>query len=218
MRTRTITFLVGLLSLLAPAAAQAQTPYPETVSVMQAVLKGELLAHARYVAYASKARDENYPRIAALALALAASEGIHARNFQKVLMDLGAAAFAETPPVAVGDTRSNLHAASTAELEEIDTRYPGFIKRIAPEKCEEAVSDLTHAWKAEKQHRDLITQLISGSGIFFGVLARTIEGMPVNYFICNRCGSTVPEPELPKDACPICAGPVSNYARVDTGT
>ena len=218
MRTRTITFLVGLLSLLAPAAAQAQTPYPETVSVMQAVLKGELLVHARYVAYASKARDENYPRIAALALALAASEGIHARNFQKVLMDLGATVFAETPPVAVGDTRTNLHAASTAELEEIDTRYPGFIKRIAPERYEEAISDLTHAWKAEKQHRDLITQLISGSGIFFGVLARTIEGMPVNYFICNRCGSTVPEPELPKDNCPICAGSLSDYSRLDTGT
>jgi rubrerythrin len=226
MRTTWITPVLVLLSFLVPVAAAtgqdshrgADGAFPETITVLQAVLKGELLAHARYVAYAAKAREEKYPRIAALAIALAASEAIHARNFQKVLMDLGADAATESPPVAVRDTRSNLHAASTAELEEIDSRYPGFIKRIAPEKYEEAISDLTHAWQAEKQHRDLITQLIYGSGLLFGVLARTIEGTPVVYFICTRCGCTVPEPELPKDACPICAGPVSDYSQVDTGT
>jgi rubrerythrin len=218
MRMRTITLLLVLPSLLVPAAVHAQTSYPETVAVMQTVLKGELLAHARYVAYADKAREEKYPRIAALALALAASEAVHARNFLNVLKDLGFSAASDSPAVSVGDTRANLRAASTTELEEIDTRYPQFIKRIAPERHAEAISSLTHAWQAEKQHRDLITQLISGSGLLFGVLARTIEGTPVDYFICNRCGSTVPEPELPKDACPICAGPVSDYARVDTGT
>jgi rubrerythrin len=193
----------------------AQAAYQETVSVMQVVLAGEMLAHARYVAYAGKAREEKYPRIAALSLALAASEGIHARNFRKVLQDLGVAASPDSPVVPVADTQSNLRRASTAELDEIDVRYPQYLARIQPEHYAEAIGDLTHAWQAEKQHRDLITQLISGSGVLFGVLARTIEGTPVEYFVCSICGSTLPQ--LPKDSCPICFGPVSAYSRVDTG-
>jgi MscS family membrane protein len=50
--------------------------YFRPAAVMQIVVKGELLAHARYVAYAVKAREESYPRIAALAIALAAQETI----------------------------------------------------------------------------------------------------------------------------------------------
>ena len=174
-----LILLPAILCLVVPVApAAAQTAYPQTITVIQGVLAGELLAHARYVAYAARAREEKYPHIASLALALAASEGVHARNFEQILNELG----------APGDTQSP----------------------VVP------VSDLTHAWKAEKQHRDLITQLIQGSGLLFGVLARTIEGTPVDYFICDRCGSTLPE--LPKDSCPICGGPVSAYRKVDTGT
>jgi rubrerythrin len=209
--------LLAILCLLFPAAdAAAQSAWPETVFVIQSALKGELLAHARYVAYAEKAREEKYPHIANLALALATSEGVHARNFQQVLKSLGSPADMTSPVVPVADTRTNLKTASTTELEEIDNRYPKFIARITPEKCTEAVSDLTHAWQSEKQHRELITQLLSGSGLLFGVLARTIEKTPVDYFVCDRCGSTLPE--LPKDTCPICAGPVSNYRKVDTGS
>jgi rubrerythrin len=180
---------------------------------MQTVLKGELLARAKYLAYAGKAREEKYPHIAYLSVALGASEGIHARNFQKVLADLGSPAEAVLPVVTVSDTRTNIKLASTAELEEIDTKYPRFIQRITPERCEEAIADLTHAWLAEKQHRDLIMQLIQGSGILFGVMARTIEGTPVDYFVCQACGSTLVE--LPRDRCPVCSGPVSNYRKVD---
>jgi rubrerythrin len=217
MAMRTISLFPVFLSLLMPVAACAQT-LPQTITVMQTVLKGELLAHAQDLAYAEKAREEKYPRIAALALALAASEGVHARNFLKVLLDLGIQADVEVPPVKVGDTKTNLRAASTAELEAIDTLYPRLIRLITPERCDEAIRSLTNAWQAEKQHRDLITELISGSGLLFGVLARTIEGTPVDYFICNGCGSTVPRPELPPQNCPICAGPAANYVHVDTGT
>ena len=225
MAMRTISLLPVLLLLLVPVAARAQSAshaadrtLPQTVTVLQTALTGELLANAQDLAYAEKAREERYPRIAALAVALAASEGVHARNFLKVLLDLGIQADVDVPPVKVGDTKANLRAASTAELEAIDTLYPRLIKLITPEKCDEAIRTLTNTWQAEKQHRDLITELISGSGLLFGVLARTIEETPVDYFICSGCGSTVPRPELPLENCPICAGPAANYVHVDTGT
>jgi rubrerythrin len=216
MRTGKILLLPALLVSFLPMTAGAESPYPETASVMQIVLTGEVLAHARHVAYAAKAREEKYPRIAALGIALAASEGIHARNFLKVLRDLGLAPSVVSPVVPVGDTRANLRNASAAELEEIDTRYPQYLARIAPENYREAIAALTHAWQSEKQHRDLIEELLRGSGLLFGVLAKTIEGTPVEYFVCDGCGSTLPE--LPSDVCPVCAGPVSRYSRVDTGT
>jgi rubrerythrin len=207
----------AILCLVVPAApCVAQGGYAQTTAVIRVVLDGELLAHARYVAYAARAREENYPHIASLALALAASEEVHARNFEQVLKDLGAPVQPQSPLVPVADTRTNLKNASSAELDEIDNRYPRFIRQITPENYPAAISDLTHAWKAEKQHRDLITQLIQGSGLLFGLLARTIEGTPVDYFVCDRCGSTLPE--LPRDSCPICGGPVSAYRKVDTGT
>jgi hypothetical protein len=36
-------------------------------------------------------------------------------------------------------------------------------------------------------------QLLSGSGIFFGIMAKTIEEHPVDYFVCQGCGSTLVE-------------------------
>jgi rubrerythrin len=133
-----------------------------------------------------------------------------------VLTELGSPVEASIPRVAVADTRTNIKLASTAELEEIDTRYPQFIKRITPEHFEDAISALTRAWMAEKQHRDLVMQLITGSGILFGIMAKTIEGNPVDYFVCQGCGSTLVE--VPREKCPVCSGPLSNYIRVDPGT
>ncbi len=208
--------LLPLALLISSAMTSAAAPqYPETLSVMQAVVKGELLTHARYKAYAVRAREEHYPHIAYLAEALAASEAIHARNFQRVLAELGCPSDDEEPVVAVADTRTNIHAASTAELEQIDTGYPRLIKRITPEHFPDAIESLNRAWMAEKQHRDLVTQLIAGSGIFFGIMAKTIEEHPVDYFICQGCGSTLVE--LPPEKCPVCSGPVSNYGKIEPG-
>jgi len=209
---RIIAILVITMATVIPSVT-AQSKYSETITVMQAVYSGELLAHARYLAIAAKALEEKYPHIAYLATALASSEGVHARNFRDVLTSLSQAVDDQQPAVTVSDTKANLKLAANAELAEIDTRYPQYLKRIQPEGNQEAIDDLTHAWESEKQHRDLVTQLLSGTGIMFGVLVRTIEGKAVTYLICQKCGSTLDE--LPKDKCPICGGPVSNYRKIE---
>jgi rubrerythrin len=205
--------LIGILVGLSPVAGFGQSSFPQTIAVMRTVLTRELLAFARYEAYARKAREEGYPHIANLAAALSVSESIHARNFRTVLADLGCSTDEKAPEVSVSDTRTNIKNASTAELEEIDVRYPEFLAQIEPEKVPAAIDALTHAWEAEKEHRDLITQLISGSGVLFGLMARKIEGTPVDYFVCTACGSTLDV--LPKERCPICLGPVSLYEKLN---
>lgn len=218
MRLHRAMALCGLLSLfLSVPAGAVPAKYPETIATMQVALTGELMAHARYLAFAQRARDEKYPSIALFATALGASEAIHARNFRKVLTDLGAAVDLTVPPFAVADTRTNLKNASEVEMDEIDTRYPQLLARINPEAYVPAIDALGHAWQAEKQHRDMIAKLIAGTGVLFGLVVKTFEDSGFRYFVCQNCGSTLGYSKLPKETCPICGVPVSQYKEVAAG-
>ena len=204
--------MVCIFSFLLPAVS-AQVRYPETISVLQILYQDEVQAFNDYQAYAKRAESEKYPNIARLFITLATSESIHARNFKKVLSDIGAEA-QEVPGFEpkVSSTRKNLKRATAVELEEIDHKYPQFIKQITPENHAEAIQYITYAWEAEKQHRKLLKKIKSGTGIFFGFLAQKIEGSPSPYFVCQNCGSTLSE--IPETTCPICGGPSAKYIEI----
>jgi rubrerythrin len=213
-----LSFLMTICLAVPVAADNSPAAYPETVSVLRAALQGELTAHFKYLAFSKRAGEEKYPRIAYLFSALAASEGIHARNFLAVLKDLSDPADVSALEFPLKDTKDNIRNSSSVELEEIDVRYPGFLDRLKAEQRDDAISALTHAWLAEKQHRDLIATLAKGSGALFGFLAALIEGKAVDYFVCRNCGSTLSTPEMPKKqdaSCPICGKPMSEYDRVE---
>lgn len=99
------------------------------------------------------------------------------------------------------------------EIEEIDHEYPRLTEDMKPEKHQAAIRNITYAWQAEKQHRDLLKKVLSGTGIFFGVLAKKIERTNVQFSVCQRGGSTLTE--LPKDRCPICGAPFAQYREVE---
>jgi rubrerythrin len=203
---------ITILFLVSPLVS-AQSRYPETTAVLKMSYAGEFQALHSYAAYAQKANSENYPNIARLFAALAASEIVHARNFTKLLSELRTEAEKmPTPKIDVSSTRNNLKNAIDIELEEVDTRYPQFIQRIKPENFEAAIQEITYAWKSEQQHKELLQKIRSATGMFFGLLTKKIEGNPVDYFVCQRCGSTLVE--LPKDSCPVCDSPVSVYKKI----
>jgi rubrerythrin len=184
--------------------------YPETMAVLSGVYQGEVRARLAYDACALRAAREGYPNIAYLFSTLSTSETIHSSNFRRILSSLGMEA--EEPPaedLAVRKTRENLKTACDRELEEIDRKYPAMLERMQPEGHEESVRFLTYAWKSEKQHRDLLKEIESGTGFFFGTLVQRIEGEPLSFLVCANCGSTVSE--RPKDRCPVCGGPPSGY-------
>ena len=191
----------------------AQSNYPETIAVLQTAYQNEIQAHVSYQAYAQKALSENYPSIAHLFLALASSESIHAHNFKQCLSDLYFEIREPKAEIKVSSTKENLKNATQVELQEIDQRYPQFIQKIKSEKHEVALRNLTYAWESEKQHRNLIEKIRSGTGFLFGLLASRIEDKPFRYFVCQTCGSTIRE--LPKEACPICSVPASQYKEIE---
>ena len=194
-------------------AASTQSEYRETISVLQALHQDEMQAMHNYQAYANKAVSQKYPNIGKLFMTLAASETVHARNFKGCLATLGIAdATIPQQPVRVESTRKNLKYATAVELEEIDQKYPQVLKQIKPENHTAAIQYITYAWESEKQHRELLKKIQSGTGVFFGLLIKRIEGNPYQYFVCQNCGSTLTE--IPASACPVCGGPPAKYKEI----
>jgi rubrerythrin len=207
-------FVLVLIIFVQVTFVDAQMEYPETINVLQIAYYNEIHANLTYLAYAQKAISEDYPNIAHLFVALAASESIHAHNFKQLLSDLGVEVKeASNPEIKVSTTKDNLKNATQAELQEIDHRYPQFIEKVKPEGHEAAIRYITYAWESEKQHRELIEKIKSGTGILFKMLSGIIEKTPNRYFVCQECGSTIRE--VPEVACPICKSPVSSYREIE---
>ena len=214
LNQKTLLPLLVHLFLIPAVFVGAQSKYPKTIDALHERYGDEIHGVHEYLAYAKKALSEDYPNIAYLFVGFAASESVHARNFKRLLCDLGVEVKEiPEPEFKVSSTKENLRYATTLEIEEIDREYPRVIENIKPEKQEAAIQDIIYAWKAEKQHLDLLKKVLSGTGIFFGMLAKKIEKTDVRFFVCQRCGSTLTE--LPKDRCPICKGPVAGYKEVE---
>ena len=215
--SRGILSAVQCLSILFGVICSAPTvadpaPYPKTIAALQERYADEVVAHQKYGSYAEHALREGYPAIAHLFRALAASEAIHGKNFARLLREMGEKPRVPKVTFETSTTREHLKQAATVEAEEIDTEYPKILDRIRDENHHEAIKHITYAWKAEKQHRDLIIKIKNAAGWFFGSLVKKIEGTPTRYFVCQVCGSTVAE--LPTGQCPICDHPPSEYAEV----
>lgn len=215
LKTRFFLFLCTALFVAIPLV-RGQNQFSETVVVLKALYEDETLAFYRYREYAKKAVKENYPNTAKLFTAFALSESVHARNFRDVLSSLGAEAQEiPKPPIEVLDTKANLRIACEAELEEINNSYPQFIDKIRAENHAPAMRYIPFAWESEKQHQNLIQRILSGTGIFFRLLAKRIEEKPTDYFVCQSCGST--RTRLPPETCPICCGSPQKYRQIEVG-
>ena len=204
---------LAVFLLQAPGAWAASSVL--TIEALKGRYQDEVTAHRSYAAYAERACAEGYPNIAHLFKSLAASEGVHARNFSNLLagLDIDVQSIAIPEPQEVGTTRDNLKHAAGVERDEIDREYPAILERIAGEGNQDAITSISYAWKAEQQHRELIVKIHKAASRMFGLLVGRIEGGDSHYHVCAVCGSTLNE--LPVNQCPICAHPVSEYHEVE---
>lgn len=211
----------GLAALAIPrplwAVTDPKSTYSETIAVLSVLYRAEVESHLRYKAYERQALKEGHVNIAHLFAATAASESVHASRFREMLGKLGvevesARQLAGELSITAGTTKENLRYATDVELAEIDVRYPEYLARIQPEKHRRALKYITYSWKSEQQHRDLIKDIQSGTGIFFGVLAERFRLAKVRYFVCQNCGSTLTA--MPNERCPICGFPLSWYKEI----
>jgi rubrerythrin len=187
-------------------------PYPLTIAVLKDAYLTEIVAYKYYVSYCQKAIDEKYPNIAYLFTSFSISEKTHADNYRRLLKTLRQEIEEPEIDVEILDTKSNLGNASEKELLKINKTYPDFLTRLEKESYDQAVINCVYSWKSHQQHEKKISEIKRYSGFFFNSLAKSIEGMKMDFHVCDICGSTIDEP--PKFPCAICNYPLSHYRKV----
>ena len=191
---------------------EAKGGFPITAAVLKAAYEAEKVAHENYVCYSQKAVEEKYPNIAYLFTAFASSEKIHAQNYKRILASMRAGAKEPELDIIIRDTKSNLIKATEGELKKIKKTYPNFLAKLRKESHDEAVINCMYSWKSHQQHRRKIGEIRKYSPYFFGHVANKIEGLKLDFHVCEICGSTIDE--APKTPCDICNFPNSHYREV----
>ena len=186
--------------------------FPITIAVLKAAHESEKFAFEHYVGYSRKAVKEKYPNIAYLFTAFAASEKIHAENYKRILTSLSAGLEEPEFDILILDTKANLIKAAGSELKKIKKTYPDFLVKLKKESHNQAVINCMYSWKSHQQHKRKIGEIQKYSKIFFGHVAKKIEGMKFDFHVCEICGSTLDE--APKTPCDICNYPIFHYHKV----
>lgn len=211
----------GLAALAIPrplwSVEDPKVSYRETIAVLTGLFHAEVESSRRYRAYEKQALKEGHVNIAHMFAATGNSEDIHAKRFSEILAKLGVKVeTASDQDFQIGSTKENLKYATDVELAEIDDRYPEYLARIRGEKHNKAIKYISYSWKAEQQHRQLIKDIQSGTGIFFGMLAERFRTTKTRYFVCQNCGATLTV--MPEEKCPVCSFPVSWYKEIPLPT
>ncbi|MFP4697648.1 MAG: rubrerythrin [Eubacteriales bacterium] len=171
---------------------------------------GESQARNRYTMYANVAKKEGYVQIHNIFLETAENEQQHAKTFFKFLSNdeeiNGTAIDIEaTYPVALGDTKFNLLAASEGENEEWSDLYPEFAKVAEEEGFKEIANVFRAIASVEKHHESRYKKLasnIENNSVF--------EKPNKVYWKCTKCGYIHEGTEAVK-VCPSCSHPQSYF-------
>ena len=202
MKGLSILVVAALALVTLPLSAASSTSTKEN---LLAAFQGESNAHARYVAFATKADQEGYGRVASLFRAAARSEEIHAKNHADVLKKIGVEAKAELKAADVKSTRENLKAALEGETYERDTMYPQFLVKARQDGNRAAIETFNMAKMAEAEHAKLYTAALAGLDAAKGSASEPL-------YVCTVCGYTTTKIDFEK--CPACFNPKDRYVKV----
>jgi rubrerythrin len=176
-----------------------------TLENLRTAFNGESNARAKYKAYAEKADNEGYGRVASLFRAAARAEEIHAQNHEEVIKSLGKEAKAEIKLPEIGTTKENLESAIKGERAERRTMYPSMMKRARADKNRQAIRSFNFAMIAEGEHAKLFQSALDN--------LESWKTGKADFFVCKVCGYTVLEITFKK--CPSCFISKDEYEKVN---
>ncbi len=180
----------------APVPATVVSPVVEktTLDNLQAAFNGESNAHARYLAFAKKADEEGYGKVANLFRAAARAEQVHFENHTKVIKELGGTPTAKIETPVVKTTAENLKAAFDGETYETTVMYPEFLAKAQKDKVKGAIDTFEDAGRAEAVHAALYKKAMQDLPAW--------KGKGKGFFVCPVCGNVVEKTDFLR--CPIC--------------
>lgn len=152
---------------------------------------GEAKAHFRLQAFAQKADDEGYDRIALLFRAVAEAERVHATRALRLLGD-----------VVVKDTESNLKSAFESEEMAAEEHYVPFLREAEAEGDRAAAAAFSQIRDVEAGHANLYRH----------ALQFMLAAEEPTYHVCQVCGYVAEG--IPPDKCPVCGADRERFRRV----
>jgi rubrerythrin len=198
-----VSWVVLAVALMIPVHSGAAES--KTLANLMTAYNGESNAHAKYLAYAEKAEQEGYGKVASLFRAAASAEEIHLQNHAVVIKGMGGNPKADIKLPEIKSTRYNVEDALKGESYERSTMYPAFIAEAKKENNKDAVRTFTYAKEAEAKHAELYKEALDN-------LARW-KAPNADFYVCPTCGYTV-EGKPSFASCPVCSTPAKLYQRV----
>jgi len=178
---------------VAPAAVPAPVE-KTTLDNLQAAFDGESNANARYLAFAKKADEEGYGKVASLFRAAARAEQVHFERHAKVIKALGGVPTAKIETPDVKNTAENLEAAMKGEIYESTVMYPEFLAQAEKDDNQDAVDSFEDAEKAEAIHAGLYKEALADLPVW--------KRKNKDFYVCPFCGNVVERTNF--RFCPIC--------------
>ena len=178
----------------------------ESPGNLKTAIEAELIANAKYWAYADEAMADSLPKIAAMFRASAVSEKAHVDRQITMLLAHGGQLGQFTPTFPPYDLKESLKTAIEVEHYEAMDMYPRFIATSDKENFLDVSETFTWALKAEIKHRDLFKLALASLD------DPSIE-LPEAYLVCPRCGNTM-DVEHVSDPCDICENDASKFIEV----
>jgi len=161
-----------------------------TLDNLKEAFAGESQAFQKYSAYAKKAEQDGFPKIAKLFQLTAQAEKIHAEGHFRS-MD------------GIGTTAENLKAAIGGETYEFTTMYPPMVQQ-AEKDAHKAKRMFSYAVDAEEVHARLYTQALEAAKGGKD-LAET------DFYLCPTCGYI--EFGKAPATCPVCGALGSKFIK-----
>ena len=206
MKTRIFTLCIAFAFAAATLGCKAKAPETKTIANLKSAITGETSASIKYAAYAKKAKEEGFSKIAILFEAASKAEGIHAKKHTEVLAKAGVTMDAIDFAPEVKSTKENLEDALKGETHEIDSIYPDYIKQAVADNNADAVTSFTWAMDVEKKHQALYKKAIAA------LAKKDLAKLAHVYMVCGACGNTV-EKEAPA-ICDVCGEPKDKFIAI----
>jgi rubrerythrin len=195
MKRLTILLAVAVLACTAILGMQgSENPIGEIDELLQHAYGNELMAVARYTAFAKKADEEGFKGVATLFRAAAKAEQVHAQRFGEALKKRNIKPVEIPYEPEVRATRENLLSSMEMEREERDNIYLAGMKRAKELGQKEAAELFDLVRSAETEHANLCT--------IANAMFDDQKGTKT-YHVCNYCGYTT---DVKLARCPSCMG------------
>ena len=175
-----------------------------TLKNLITAFQGESNASAKYAAFAKKADEEGFGRVASLFRAASRAEQIHAANHLRVIEKMGGKTAAKIEPVHIGTTAENLKVAIAGEEYERDVMYPNFVKEAESQGNTSAIRTFQWALEAEAEHARMYT---------YALKHLNEQRTKTVFYVCVACGYTTDDQDMMR--CVVCNTPREKFERIE---